>query len=290
MLWVLAPIGAAALAAIARGRHARSIERGYSERYGHNAQGIAAGAEPFTLEGMSGRALLLLHGSGDSPQSLAYLAARLHSAGYTVHVPLLPGHGRSPRAFSRATAADYHEAARAAFARLKEEHEWVGLIGQSMGGALATRLAAEVAGARVLVLLAPYLIAPAEVRRVARLSWLLRIVAPYVQGGGEASIHDPAAAAASRGYGSFSGGALKALVATADAGFKSLARLSIPTIVINSDQDNRIPRATAEAALSAMPESTEQHWVTGCGHVISVDYCKARVADLVLAFVARYAD
>jgi esterase/lipase len=34
----------------------------------------------------------------------------------------------------------------------------------------------------------------------------------------------------------------------------------------------------------------ERHWVTGCGHVITVDYCREQVADLVLDFLARRAD
>jgi esterase/lipase len=34
----------------------------------------------------------------------------------------------------------------------------------------------------------------------------------------------------------------------------------------------------------------EEHWVTGCGHVLTMDYCKDAVAALVLTFLARHAD
>jgi esterase/lipase len=62
-----------------------------------------------------------------------------------------------------------------------------------------------------------------------------------------------------------------------------------PTLVINSEQDNRIPRKLALGALERIRAPVEQHWVGGCGHVITVDYCKDTVADLVVAFLARHA-
>ena len=76
---------------------------------------------------------------------------------------------------------------------------------------------------------------------------------------------------------------------TAAAGRSALSKLVVPTLVINSEQDNRIPRALAQDSLSAMPASTERHWMTGCGHVITVDYCKDAVAELVASFLARHA-
>jgi esterase/lipase len=65
--------------------------------------------------------------------------------------------------------------------------------------------------------------------------------------------------------------------------------LTQPTLVINAEHDNRIPRATAMKLLEEIGAPTEHYWVTGCGHVITVDYCKDAVADLVLAFLARHA-
>jgi carboxylesterase len=63
----------------------------------------------------------------------------------------------------------------------------------------------------------------------------------------------------------------------------------VPTLVIHSRADNRIPDALATATTAALRAPTERHWVTGCGHVITVDYCKDTVAELVLAFLARHA-
>lgn len=280
---------AVAASVINRRRVKRTIEGEYSARFHANATGIVAGAEGFALEGTNGRQLLLLHGSGDTPQSLRYLAGRLNAAGYGVHAPLLPGHGRSPHAFASATAADYHDAARQALAALGTTHSWIGVIGLSMGGALAARITTETSTVQALVLLVPYMIPPRGVRVVHGTAWIWSAVAPYLRGRGETSVHDPVARNASRAYGSFSAGALTALLMTADAGVRALPNLRLPTLVIYSDQDNRIPRALAERALAALSAPVELHWLKGCGHVITVDYCKDAVAELVLTFLARHA-
>ena len=112
---------------------------------------------------------------------------------------------------------------------------------------------------------------------------------PYVRGGGEESVHDPVAREASRAYGSFSAGALSALVDTAAAGRRAIPSLHLPTLIINSERDNRIPHGLAQNAVNTFTVPVEAHWLEGCGHVITVDYCKGTVADLVLAFLARHA-
>ncbi|MEO7455395.1 MAG: alpha/beta fold hydrolase [Gemmatimonadaceae bacterium] len=285
---LLVPLAAIVAGLANRRRVSRDTETSYRVQFAPHGEAIVPGAEGYVLEGSNGRTLLMLHGSGDTPQSLRYLADRINAAGYTVHAPLLPGHGRSPRAFARATSAEYYAAARAAYGELRGK-PWVGLVGLSMGGALLARVASEEREVRALVLLAPYLGAPGLVRFIRRAGMLWSAGVPYVRGGGDTSIHDPVARAESRAYGSFSRGALTALLETADAGRRALSRITAPVLVVNSANDNRIPRDIAEAALRELPVSTEQHWVEGCGHVITVDYCKDEVVRLVLAFLARHA-
>lgn len=273
-----------------RVRASDRVERAYRAAHPADAHGIAVGAESFTIEGSNGRALLLLHGSGDTPQTLRYLAERLNAAGYTVHAPLLPGHGRSPRAFTQVSAKAYLAAAHEALEALREKAPWVGVVGLSMGGAIAVQLAASSPDVRALVLLAPYLTPPAAVRWVARLSPLWGLVQPQLGGRGERSVHDPVARDASHAYGTFPPQALRALMATAAAGRAALPRVTVPTLVVNSRDDNRIPRALAERATASMVAPVERKWVDGCGHVITVDYCRDAVADLTLDFLARHAD
>ncbi|NUP70413.1 MAG: alpha/beta fold hydrolase [Gemmatimonadaceae bacterium] len=286
--WLVLP-ALAGVGAAWRRLASRRIEARYAERTTLAADGVVPGAASFTLTGTNGRALLLLHGSGDSPQTLRYLGERLNAAGFTVHAPLLPGHGRSPRDFAQVTAVAYLAAARAALDTLRARHGWIGVAGLSMGGALATQLAAEAADVRVLVLMAPYLAATPQVAWATRTAPVWGLVQPYVDARGGLSVHDPVARAASYAYGVVAPRALRALLDTAAKGRAALAQVTVPTLVIHSRADNRIPEATVTETMATLRAPTERHWVTGCGHVITVDYCKDTVANLVLAFLARHA-
>jgi carboxylesterase len=286
------PVGVVAVAILVSSLHliaARRAERRFAMRYSRDEDGVIRGAEGFSLDGTNGRSLLLLHGSGDTPQTLRYLAARLNAAGFAVHVPLLPGHGRGLRDFARATADDYMGSAREELERMRASSEWIGLVGLSMGGALAVRLAAECDDVRALVLLAPYLTPSPSITFVARTAPLFALGAPYIGGRGNMSVHDPVARAQSFAYGAFPPQAVRALVATATAARAALPAITAPTLVVNSSEDNRIPRALAEGATLTLRAPTERHWVAGCGHVITVDYCRDAVAQLVLDFLARHA-
>ena len=290
MFWPLVTL-AAAVAGAARFGLARRAERAYAARRPPASTGVVPGAEGFTLESDGDRALLLLHGSGDTPQTLRHLGGRLNGQGFTVRAPLLPGHGRGLRDFASATAADYVHAARAELDGLLERFHWVGVLGLSMGGALAARLTAESPEVRVLILLAPYLTPPPSVALIGRMAPVWSLAVPYVGGrGGGESVHDPVARAASYAYGAFPPSAVRALCATAAAGRRALSSITVPTLVVNSRQDNRIPPGLAETATATLRGPTERHWVTGCGHVITVDYCRDAVASLVSDFLARHVD
>ena len=39
-----------------------------------------------------------------------------------------------------------------------------------------------------------------------------------------------------------------------------------------------LPRKLAETATASLAGPTERQWVTGCGHVMTVDYCREEVA------------
>src|SRR3569833_1525122 len=101
------------------------------------------GGEGFTLARENAPAVLLLHGAGDTPQTLRYLGVYLYARGFHVQCPLLPGHGRAVREFARLRADDLTHAALSSYADLRAQCDWVGIIGLSMGGALAVQVAGE---------------------------------------------------------------------------------------------------------------------------------------------------
>src|SRR5436309_12471118 len=96
---------------------------------------IRKGAETIDLQEEGSHGVLLLHGFGDTPQTLSLLARRLARSGYGVFAPLLPGHGRNMRAFRRSRAAEWIDAARQSLARMRTRYDTISVLGLSMGGA-----------------------------------------------------------------------------------------------------------------------------------------------------------
>src|SRR5689334_15936667 len=62
--------------------------------------GIIVGAAGYELSRANAPAVLIIHGAGDTPQTVRYLADELYARGFHVAVPLLPGHGRTIKEFS----------------------------------------------------------------------------------------------------------------------------------------------------------------------------------------------
>jgi carboxylesterase len=276
------------------------------ERLPVGADGIIVGAQPIELDAAHasapghGRppsprdnpAVLVLHGGGDTPQTLRYLASYLHGRGYAVEVPLLSGHGRTVREFARVYAEDWIAEARTKFRALRQEHDWVALVGLSMGGALAARIAAETPDLPALCLLAPYVSMPRHIAVAARLAPLWAPLVPYVRstdGSGKASIHDSDELSRSLAYGVFTPAALRALQATVQLGAAALPRIVAPTLMVQSRSDNRISEESGQQTFERIgAREKELVWLDGAGHVITVDFGRERVFELVVDWLERH--
>jgi carboxylesterase len=276
-LLLTAGIGALLAVLAVRARNVRIIEQSLTTRLSRHQSGIIVGADAIELAG-GDHAVLILHGFGDTPQSVRLLAERLHAQAWTVHVPLLPGHGRSLEEFAQSTASEWIEAARSAYASLRASHGNSAIVGQSMGGALALLVAAEYPDIPALVLLAPYVTMMKKVRRIARWSRPISVVVPYIRARAEKSIWDPVERGKSLGFGVTPPGLLPELARITRAGWEAAPAARAPTLMLQSRQDNRISTADAQRAydqLGGRPK--ELRWLEGCGHVIAVDRCRDRV-------------
>jgi carboxylesterase len=252
--------------------------------------GVVIGGGPIAIAGPPGAPrLLLLHGAGDTPQTLEFLARTLAGHGYEVRVPLLPGHGRSLTDFARVTADALYAAVAREYGELAASGEAaVGVVGLSMGGALAVQLAAARPNLEALCLLAPYLAMPAGIQWAARLSHVWGPVAPFVSAAGGQSILDPDEAAKNRAYGAFTPEALRALRDVVRRAQAALPRVQAPTLMIQSRTDNRIAAPAAEVAFARLGAHEKRlQWVTGAAHVISVDYGREQVAAAVAEWMDR---
>lgn len=251
--------------------------------------GIVVGASTIDLPGDNDRGVLLLHGFGDTPQTLEYLAAYIHSRGWAVRAPLLPGHGRTLDAFASSRATHWIEFARAELDSLRGRYSTVAVVGLSMGGSLATILASEASDVRALVLLAPYLSMPTRLRRAAQAHHALGAIIPYLRGGGERSIRDPAEVERNLAYGFLTPRLVFELARVVEQARAAAPKVATPTLVVQSRQDNRIPPEAAERAFALFTAHERRLiWTEGNGHIITVDYGREAIFTAVIDWLATH--
>jgi carboxylesterase len=275
---------------LVRRQRARSAEM---QRLRNPDGGVVHGAEAIHLSGSGTHAVLLLHGFGDTPQTLRGLAHYLNTTdGWTVSAPLLPGHGRTLAALDHAGSAEWRALVRAEYAALCSAYPTVALVGLSVGGALATIQAATDPNLPALVLLAPYLTPPPRAERLAPLATVLHLLVPYMKGGDRvASIFDPSARERSLGYSMAPPHRVRDVVTVAHDARYAAADVRAPTLIIHSRTDYRIPlpQAQTHQALFTRALRCEQQWLDGCGHVITVDYCRELVWESTASWLREYA-
>lgn len=239
---------------------------------------IIKGAETINLQEGSSHGVLLLHGFGDTPQTLSLLARRLARNGYGVLAPLLPGHGRSMNAFRNSRADQWVAASRDALREIRERYSTVSVIGLSMGGALALVIAADSAPIASLTLVAPYLEMPAHIRIAAAVHWMWSPLVGEINSRNPLSIHDPIEREKNLAYGAVTGRALFELSKVVRRARKALPAVTSPTLVIMSNEDPRVPTGVGEFALKNLGAGDKKLVVTeGAGHIITVDYGRERV-------------
>ena len=115
---------------------------------------IIPGAEPWSADG-GAHGVLVLHGFTGNPQSMRPLAEALAAAGFTVDLPLLPGHGTAVEDMVPTRWEDWSGAAEAHFQALAARCDHVAVVGLSMGGALACWLAERHPGPPGIALVNP---------------------------------------------------------------------------------------------------------------------------------------
>ena len=112
---------------------------------------------PFELfsEHTTNKAVLLVHGLGDSPYSFSDIAPSLQQQGFHVQVLLLPGHGSKPSDLMLPSYNDWQTIVDHYADLLKQDYDEVWLGGFSTGGNLVTIHAIEKGNVDGLLLFSP---------------------------------------------------------------------------------------------------------------------------------------
>jgi carboxylesterase len=136
------------------------MTRGVSGRFDGREGAVTdpADIEPFSADGSGANArigVVVSHGFTGTPGSMRPWAEHLAAAGYSVRLPLLPGHGGDWRAANKTSWPHWYAAIEAAHDELAQRCDQVFAFGLSMGGTLVTRLAEQHTDIAGLVLVNP---------------------------------------------------------------------------------------------------------------------------------------
>jgi glycosyltransferase involved in cell wall biosynthesis/esterase/lipase len=250
------------------------------------------GAEPWSARGEGERAevgVIVTHGFTANPLGTRPLGQRLASAGFTVEVPCLPGHGTSIRDFGRSRYAHWYRALERTYEHLARGCEKIVLVGHSMGGTLsldlATRRPDKVAG---VVAINAQVSDP--VQPLAKVAPVLQYVLPYVPrdlaGLPSDDIAKPGVEEGA--YGIVSARAAQSLIAQLPRIRRQLPTLEVPLLAVWSPQDHSVPPENSVVLQELVGSDDVTELVCERSyHVPQLDYDAERVEEAVLAFVAR---
>jgi len=242
---------------------------------------IIPGAEPWSSKGGS-HGVLVLHGFTGNPQSMRPLAEAVAAAGYSVELPLLPGHGTALDDMLPTRWSDWSQAAEAAFQGLAARCQKVAVTGLSMGGTLTCWLAEqhpEIAGIAVVN---PLIEAPDDAFR-SGIRALLDAGTEVFDALGSDIAKEGAVEAA------YPGTPLAAVLSVfegADAVAARLGEIRCPALLLSSRTDHVVDPVSGDVLERSIGGPLERVFLERSFHVATLDYDAPLIEERVAAFVA----
>lgn len=243
---------------------------------------VLPGAEAWSAPGGPTGALVI-HGFTGSPQGMRGLAEAFASAGFTVELPRLPGHGTTVEEMATTGWSDWSAAVREAYLDLAGRCERVVAAGLSMGGTLAAWLGAhhpELAG--LVLVNAAAGMADDELRKGLEdlLSQGIELI-PGVAG----DIADPGSK--ELGYDQVP---VRSLLSLSEAMLDLEARLAdirCPVLILNSPQDHVVPPHASDRLAASVSGPVERVTLERSYHVATLDYDRDLIERAAVDFARR---
>jgi carboxylesterase len=250
------------------------------------------GAEPFSARGSGERGsvgVVVVHGFTANPIGTRPLGMRLAAEGYSVEVPLLPGHGTSARDLARTRYADWRTTVLNAVSTLGRGCGKVVLVGHSMGGSIALDLAGSgdhpLAG---VVTINSLVLDRTEL--LARLAPVLQHVIPFVPRDAAGMPTDDLAKPGvdEHAYAWVSARAAQSYIAELPRIREGLARITCPALVVTSPEDHTVDPSNGDAIADGLTGSArvERFATRRSFHVPLLDYDADVLEERIVAFIA----
>ena len=242
---------------------------------------ILAGAEPYSVTGDT-RGALVLHGFTGNPQSMRGLALALADAGFTVEMPLLPGHGTDVTDMVPTRWEDWSGAAEAAYVDLAARSDAVVVVGLSMGGMLAVWLAEHHPQIAAIAVVNP-IVAPPDADTLAFLQAMIDGGDELAAGVGSDIAMEGVAESA---YPELPLRATLSLFSAAAEVEEALDSVSCPVLVFTSTQDHVVDPKSSELLVERAKGPVEQVVLERSYHVATLDYDKDEIEARTIEFLS----
>ncbi len=237
--------------------------------------------DTFFLKGNT-TGILLIHGYTATTAEVRQLANALHSLGYTVAGPLLPGHGTYPEDLNKHTWQDWAACVEDAYNNLHAICSEVIVGGESTGGLLALYLAEKHPEIRALITYAPAL----KLSMPPALSIFLTVAShfiPYIKKkkkGNDDMLW--------QGYTVYPLKGIHQLLLLEKQVKKSLGKITQPLLIVQGSLDKTVhpdtPSMIAEAVQSNI---VEIHWMPESSHCVILDKEIDEVTQITQRFLLK---
>lgn len=235
--------------------------------------------------------VLCIHGFTGTPFEMRYLGERLAARGFHAVGPALPGHISTPDRLDETRWTDWLRCVEDELDRLRARCDRVAVVGQSLGGLLALRLA-QTRGhdiAAVASLAAPLWLSGLAhlAARATRPGTRLGAAVRQLPKLGGSDVRDPAMKRANRSYRVVPVRALHQLIEFMQLVRSDLAAVRVPTLVMHGRRDHVAPYPCSEEIIARVQAPVRTHRALEQSfHLVAIDVEREIVADEVANFFA----
>ncbi len=258
--------------------------------FGRAKPGLGDGAE-FFHQGLGTKsAALCLHGFSGSPFEVRPIAQEFARRGHTVLAPVIAGHGVDVAHLAQTAWPDWLLSARKALIRLQlaAPGAAIAVVGFSMGGLLALRLAMESPNelGALAVLAAPLRLSRFKSIAVRTLAVLPRPLRPLTIPKFGFDTRDPDMARQNPGL---PGLPLGGIISLLDLGAQIRSRLHevrTPTFIAYGRRDRTVPRRDFDDLKAGLGTQVRQIcFLRSSGHLLAIDVERQQLVESVCTFV-----